>query len=146
MMHLQNTCTKVMIKPQSVSNNATTTGYCDTLGYDEAAVDFILDSQAGTTSSPTVMKLSESDTTDASNYSDITGFVGDATDGFVVPAVTSTVATIVRLNLDLRARKRYLKATFTPQDAANIHTVVATLGRAADSTIARSQMLKVVDG
>jgi hypothetical protein len=146
MMSLQNTCTKVMIKPQSLSNNATATGYIDTLGYDEAAVDFILDSQAGTTSSPTLMKLSEADTTDASNFSDISGLVGDATDGFVIQSVSSTVATIHRLNVDLRARKRYLRAHFTPQDAANICAVVATLGRAADSTVARSQMLKVVDG
>ena len=145
MMPLQNTATKVAIKPQSVTSGATASGYVDCLGYDEAAVDVVLDSQASTTSNPSVLKLSQSDITDATGFADITGFVGDATDGFVIPAA-GTAATIVRLNVDLRARKRYLRVQVSPDGATQMLSSVVTLGKAGDSTVARSEMSKVVDG
>jgi hypothetical protein len=145
MMPLQNTATKVAIKPQSVTSGATATGIVDTLGYEEAAVDVALDSQASTTSNPSVLKLQESISTDASNFADITAFVGDATDGFTIPPAGSA-ATIVRMNVDLRARKRYLRVVVSPDGAAQQLGSVVTLGKAKDSTIARGQMSGVVDG
>lgn len=146
MMPLQNTATKVAIKPQSVATNATAFGYVDTLGYDEAAVDVILDSAAATSSNPAVCKLSESDDTETTNFADITGFVGDATDGFTVPAADTANPQIVRLNVDLRARKRYLGVSLTSAGAAQQAAAVVTLGKAADSTTARAAMAEVVDG
>ena len=146
MMPLQNTATKVAIKPQSVTSGATASGYVDCLGYDEAAVDVVLDSQASTTSNPSVLKLSQSDITDATGFADITGFVGDATDGFVIPAAGGAAPTVVRLNVDLRARKRYLRVQVSPDGATQMLSSVVTLGKAGDSTVARSEMSKVVDG
>jgi hypothetical protein len=145
MMPLQNTATKVAIKPQSVTSGATATGIVDRLGYDEAAVDVILDSQASTTSNPSVLKLQDSISTDATNFADITGFVGDATNGFSIPAA-GTAATIVRLNVDLRARKRYLRVVVSPDGATQMLAAVVTLGKAKDSTIARAEMSGVKDG
>ncbi|MCR4338849.1 MAG: hypothetical protein NUW01_03065 [Gemmatimonadaceae bacterium] len=143
MMPLQNTCTKVIITPQSLSAAGTATEYVDTLGYDEAAIDFIMDSQAATTSNPAVLKLGEGDTSTAAT--DITAFVGDATDGYTIPA-TQTTPGVTRLNVDLRARKRYLALTVTVGDVACLVCAVGTFGKAADSTTARAGMAGVADG
>lgn len=145
MMPLQNTATKVAIKPQSVTSGATASGFVDTLGYDEAAVDVVLDSQASTTSNPSVLKLMQSDITDATGFANITGFVGDATDGFVIPPA-GTAVTVVRLNVDMRARKRYLRVDVSPDGATQLLGAVVTLGKANNSNVARAEMSKVVDG
>jgi hypothetical protein len=144
-MPLQNTATKVAIKPQSVTSGATAAGNVDTLGYEEAAVDVALDSQGSTTSSPSVLKLMESDDTETTNFANITGFVGDATDGFTIPPA-GAAPTIVRMNVDLRARKRYLRVVVSPDGATQLLGAVVTLGKAKDSSIARGQMSAVVDG
>lgn len=146
MMPLQNTATKVAIKPQSVTSGATAAGNVDTLGYEEAAVDVALDSQASTTSNPSVLKLMESDDTETTNFANITGFVGDATDGFTIPAAGGAAPTIVRMNVDLRGRKRYLRVVVSPDGATQLLGAVVTLGKAKDSSIARGQMSAVVDG
>jgi hypothetical protein len=145
MMPLQNTSTKVAIKPQSVTAGATASGYVDCLGYEEAAVSVLLDSQASTTSNPSVLKLAECDTTVTTSFVDIAAFTGDATDGFTIPAA-GTAATVVRLNVDLRKRKRYLKVFVSPEGATQVIAASVTLGKASDSTIARAEMSGVVDG
>lgn len=146
MMPLQNTCTKIAIKPTSAASASTTSGYVDCLGFSEAAVDVALDTQAATSSNPSVLKLSQSDVTDASAFADIAGFVGDATDGFVIPPADTANPQIVRLNVDMRARKRYLKVTISPAGATQLIGANITLAKAADSTVARGEMAKVVDG
>ena len=145
MMPLQNTATVVAIKPQSVTSGATASGIIDRLGFEEAAVDVILDSQGSTTSNPSVLKLQQSDITDATGFADITGFVGDATNGFTIPAA-GTAATIVRMNVDCRSRKRYLKVLVSPDGATQLLSAVATLGKAKTSSVARAAMSGVVDG
>jgi hypothetical protein len=143
MMPLQNTATKVAIKPQSLTAAGTASGWVDTLGYDEAAVDYVLDSVAATTSNAAALTLQDGETTTA--FTDITGFVGDATDGFTIPA-SQTTPGVTRMNVDLRSRKRYLNVLVTTGDVAALQCVVVTLGKAGDSTIARAQMAGVVDG
>jgi len=143
MMPLQNTATKVAIKPQSLTAAGTASGWVDTLGYDEAAVDYILDSVAATTSNAAALTLQEGETTTA--FTSITGFVGDATDGFTIPA-SQTTPSVTRMNVDLRARQRYLNVLVTTGDVAAIQCVVVTLGKAGNSTVARGQMAGVVDG
>lgn len=72
-----------------------------------------------------VLKVEESD--DNSTYSNVAGLLG-GTD-FTIPAVTSTATvSIVKLDVDTRAKKRYLKVTATP--AVSVNTVVkASLSR-----------------
>ena len=96
----------------------------------------LLDSAASTSNNPTTLKLSESDDTEATNFSDITGFEGDATDGFTIPAVSGTLPTVVDMNVDCRARKRYLKVTLTPGVATQIVGATAVLGKAKESPTA----------
>lgn len=136
MMPMQNSATLVAIKPQSVATNATATGQVDCRGYQDAAVDFVLDSQASTTSKPAVMKLQDSDTTDATNFADITDFVGGGAGGFTIPNAQAA-ANVQRLNVDLRRRKRYLRALFTAGDAAQIAAVVMTLAKPDNSITAK---------
>lgn len=137
MMPLQRTATFVAIKPQSVATNATATGQVDCLGYSEAAVDFILDSQASTTSKPAVMKLQDSDTTDATNFADITAFVGGGVGGFTIPNA-GAAANNQRIHVDLKRRKRWLRAVFTSGDAAQIMAVAVTLGNPENSVVAKA--------
>jgi len=146
MMPLQNTASKVIVAQASTATNATAAGYVDTLGFDEAAVDVFLNSAAATSSNPSVLRLMESDDTETTNFAAITGFTGDATDGFTIPAADTANAQIVRMNVDCRARKRYLRVEITPAGAAQVVGAQATLGKAGDSTVARAEMAAVQDG
>lgn len=146
MFPLQNTGAVAVIAPASTATNATASGNVDTLGYDEVKVCVLLDSAAAVTSNPSVLKLSESDDTVVTNFADVTGFVGDATDGFTVPAADTDDPQVVELNVDTRARKRYLKVSVTPAGAAQIVGAVAVLGKAEDSTSAGAEAAASVSG
>jgi hypothetical protein len=76
-----------------------------------------------------VMKVEEGDTT--SSYSAITALTGGGVGGFTIPAASSdTDATsIVKLDVDCKARKRYLKVSMTPGATATVG-IVACLSRA----------------
>lgn len=143
MMPLQNTCTKIIITPKSYSAAGTVEAYVDTLGYDECAIDVIMDSQAATTSNLAVLTIGEGDTSTANTA--IAALTGDGASGFTIPA-TQTTPGVTRINIDLRARKRYLTLTITAGDVAVLLAAVGTFGKAEDSTTARAAMAGVVDG
>lgn len=144
MFPLQNTKTVNVVAQTSTATNATTTGLVDTLGFDSVAVDSFLDSAAATSSNPATLKLQECDTSNGT-FADITGLVGDATDGFTIPAADTANAQIVRMNVDMRGRKRYLKWLCTPGGATQIVGATAVLGKAEDSSVARAAMAAVAD-
>lgn len=147
MMPLQNTATVVVVAATSLTSAGTAAGWIDTLGFDSVAVDFNVGVVTATGANPSVCALAESDTTASTTSAvAITGLTGDATDGFTIPAVNTSNPTIIRMNVDTRARKRFLYATFaagtgTPGAIA----ITATMGRADDSTRARALMSGVVD-
>jgi len=134
MFPLQNAGSVAVIAPASTATNATATGVIDTLGYEEVKVCVLLDSAASTSNNPVTLALTESD--DATTYAAIAAFTGDATDGFTIPNADTTNPQVVEMNVDARARKRYLKLTVTPGTAAQIVGAVAVLGKAKDSTVA----------
>ena len=144
MFPLQNAGSVAVIAPASTATNATASGTIDTLGYDEVKVCVLLDSAAATSSNPSVLKLDESD--DLTTYADITGFEGDATDGFTVPAADTANPQVVELNVDCRARKRYLRVQVTPAGAAQIVGAVAVLGKPDDMTLAQAKAAASVSG
>jgi hypothetical protein len=144
MFPLQNTATKNVIAQASTATNATASGVVDTLGFDEVAIDAFLDSAAATSSNPSVLKVQHCDTSDGT-FNDITGLVGDATDGFTVPAADTADPQIVRMNVDKRSRRRWLKVLITPAGAAQVVGATAVCGKAGDSTIARAAMAAVAD-
>jgi len=146
MMRLQNTATKVLIAAVSKSAASTATGYVDTLAMgSEVAIDVQMDSQASTTSNPSIFKLEECEDTSVSNAVAITGLTGDATDGFTIAAANSVTPYITRLNLKLGIRKRYLHLTISPTGTTGIIAAHATFGRLRETTLGRAKMQQVVD-
>ena len=132
------TKTVVAISPQSVTNAATVTGNIDTLGYDFAEINFILNGGNAATNNPSVLKVSESDDTVVTNFADVTGLVGDT--GFTIPNIGTDTATsvVVKMRVGTQDRKRYLKATISPI-TTEIVGVVANLGRAQDAPVTTTE-------
>ena len=131
MIHAQNNKPLAVLAPASVATNATATANIDTLGYDYATIDVLLDSSASTTNNPAVLQIAESDDTVVTNFATFTGSVGDT--DFTIPAVSATLPTVVRLNVDCRARKRYLRLSLTTAGAAMIVGATASLSRADEA-------------
>ena len=143
MIHAQTVGCSVMIAPQSVATNATATGHIDTKGADYLSVNFLLNSAAAASSNPAVLKLGESDDTVVTNFADISGAVGDT--DFTVPDADTSSAQIVRLNVALQGRKRYIMAYITTAGAAQICSAIGELSRADDSTVNRAKNAATVD-
>ena len=81
------------------------------LAYKEATVDVV-------SNKPTVLKLTEGETTvltDATAIVDFTGGTATSTSvGFVIATGNTSVTTITQFNVDLRGRKRYIFLTAVP--------------------------------
>jgi hypothetical protein len=112
----------------------------DTLGYDYVSLDVCQEpwANAGYTSQAafTVLKLEESDNN--SSYSNVTEFVGGGTGGFTIPTPTATAGdVVVRMDVDCRGKKRYLKLTATPYTTGTVYTV-ARLGKGNDGPVSAS--------
>jgi hypothetical protein len=112
----------------------------DRLGYEYVSLDVGQEpwANAGYTSQAafTVLKLSESD--DNSSYSDVTAFVGGGTGGFTIPTPTATAGdVVVRMDVDCRGKKRYLKVTATPYTTGTVYTI-ARLGKGNDGPVSAS--------
>jgi hypothetical protein len=112
----------------------------DRLGYEYVSLDVCQEpwANAGYTSQAafTVLKLSESDNN--SSYSDVTEFVGGGSGGFTIPTPTATAGdVVVRMDVDCRGMKRYLKVTATPYTTGNVYTV-ARLGKGNDGPVTAS--------
>ena len=88
---------------------------------------------AGTNSAVAVaLKLQQGDTT--SSYADVSGYVG-GTD-FTVPTPDDTNSTsVVRFNVDMRGKKRYLNVYATPNAASPVVSV-ARLGKPEEAPVA----------
>jgi hypothetical protein len=141
MIHSQNDKVVAAV-PASVGTSAVTLTV-DTLGYDHASVT-VLRAANASTAFASVLKVEHSD--DNSSYSDVAGLVG-GTD-FTIPTVsdTSSVA-VVKLDVDTKAKKRYLKVTATP--AVSVNTVVTarlSRGEVAPVTAAEAGCIGVVKG
>ena len=117
---MQPSNSKVIIGLQGITASAAGTATCsfDTLGYDAVSLCLIAGTSDGssTAENPTVLTLSETDDTNlaATNFTNISGCVGDT--DFTIPVMyTSTTNDYtVLFNVDLRARKRFLKLSVSP--------------------------------
>lgn len=131
MIRQQNTKKAVLIKQEAATNAATlTSDTLDTKGYDYVTLTLIGTTSNNATNNPSVLKVQEADTTDATNFADITAFVGDGTGGFTVPSspTSTTTAPFAELNINLIGRKRYLRALVSPVTTQTF-TLLAELGR-----------------
>lgn len=112
---------KVVASLPSAAATSTTSLVVDTLSWDYASFAVLRASNAATTFA-SVLKIEESD--DNSSYSNVSGLVG-GTD-FTIPAVADTASTaVVKLDVDCKSKKRYLKVSVQP--SASI--AVAVTGR-----------------
>lgn len=131
----------------STTAAATASGNIDRLGYDYVSIDVLLPTADVVSNKPTVLKISESDDTVVTNFANVSGFVG-GTD-FALPnavtAATSITTPYATLNIDCRARKRYLKLSVSPA-TTQVVNAVATLTRAEVTPATSSTALVVVNG
>jgi len=118
--------------PTAVGTSAVTLTI-DTLGYDYASVAVLRASNASTVFA-SVLKIEESD--DDSSYSAVAGMTG-GTD-FTIPTASTSVASIVKMDVATQSKKRYLKVTATP--AVSVNTVVtARLSRGENAPSSASE-------
>jgi len=128
MNRLESTKTVASLGTADTATNATFTHSIDTLGYDYASIDVVMEASTATTAAVALaLKLGQSDTNSA--FADITAFVGGGSGGFTIPTTSLTGASnIVRFNLDMRGKRRYLQVSATPV-AASVVCSVARLGK-----------------
>ena len=118
--------TKTVVGTPCTSQTTTATLTLDTLGYAYVSIDVIVDksSTAGHTANSilNVLTLGQGDMTSA---------VTTAVYTVAVPAASVAVtnqASVVRLDVDLRGKSRYLKVDATPVASLNTN-IVARLGK-----------------
>jgi len=138
----------------SVASGATATHTpIDTIGYDWATIDIMATTQAASTQAggPAVLKLQESDQTQASTFADVSGFRGGSAAAtnvdFVLGIGSTSLPNAYKMNVDLRARKRYLSVLFSPQTTQSVVSVV-NLGRPenAPASAIKAGVLNLVEG
>jgi hypothetical protein len=137
MIHAQNHKVVAELPTAAVGATATATLTIDTIGYDHASVTVIRASNASTVFA-NVVKVEESD--DNSSYSNVTALVGGGTGGFSIPAVSAagtSSAAVLKMDIDTRAKKRYLKVSYTPGASATV-AIVGRLGRGEESPVSAS--------
>lgn len=106
---------KTDAKISDITSSATHAHTIDTLGFSYASIDVAFEpvAAAGTNSAvANVLTLEHGDTT--SSYAAVTGFVAGTDYTIPTPANTSASA-VVRLNVNLEGKKRYLKVSVTPK-------------------------------
>ena len=135
MIHSQNHKVVAEVPAAAIGSTATATLTIDTIGYDHASVTVLRASNASTVFANAV-KVEESD--DNSSYSNVTALVGGGTGGFSIPAVSNTSASsVLKMDIDTKAKKRYLKVSYTPGASANV-AIVARLDRGEESPASAS--------
>jgi hypothetical protein len=136
MIHSQNHKVVAEVPSAAIGATATATLTIDTIGFDHASVTVLRASNASTVFA-SVIKVEESD--DNSAYTNVTALVGGGTGGFTIPAVSSTSATsILKMDIDTRAKKRYLKVSYTPGATATV-AITARLGRGEESPVSSTE-------
>lgn len=113
----------IAISQEETTNAATATGDIDTIGFNYLSIDVIASTSNAATNNPTVLKISESDDTVVTNFTDIPEFVGDGVSGFTIPDSATSGNWGVKINADLRARKRYLKVSVSPVTTQTITAI-----------------------
>jgi hypothetical protein len=133
MIHSQNDRVVAELPTAAVGATATANLTIDTIGYDYCSLTVLRASNAATTFA-NVLKVEESDSV-STNYSDVTALVAGGTGGFTVPAISvagTSSASVVKLDVDTKARKRYLKVSYTPGASATV-AITGRLSRAAET-------------
>ena len=145
MIHAQNERLVGDVSTAAVGATATATLTVDTLGYDVASFAVLRGNNASTVFA-NVLKIAESD--DNSAYTDVTALVGGGTGGFTMPTIAASAtasAAVVKLDVDTKARKRYLRLAYTPGVSVTC-SLSARLSRAENSPANASEAGACVNG
>ena len=146
MIHAQNERIVGDVSTAAVGATATATLTVDTLGYDVASFAVIRGNNASTVFA-NVLKIEESDLS-ASAYSDVTSLVGGGAGGFTMPTIAASAtanAAVVKLDVDTKARKRYLRLSYTPGVSVTC-SLSARLSRAENTPANASEAGACVNG
>ena len=132
----------------SVATNATTIGYLDTLGWDQADIFVTYSTNATTSACATVLSLKEgTNSTASTSIVAFTGGTATSTSvGFVIPAFKGTAEpTVIHFSVDLQKRERYLRVTSTSPAAGTVSAIaVLSRGEVMPGADAGSVAIKVV--
>ena len=137
MIHSQNHRVVAELPTAAVGATATASLTVDTIGYDYCSLTVLRASNAATTFA-NVLKVEESD--DNSSYGNVSALVAGGTGGFTVPAISvagTNSTSVVKLDIDTKARKRYLKVSYTPGASATV-AITGRLSRAAETPASAS--------
>lgn len=139
------------IASASVTNGATATAtVIDTVSASggrakHLSLDIVATTADVVSNKPQTLKLQHSDTTDATNFSDISGFIG-GTD-FTVPNADTSNPNMYKFNVNLQGKKRYLRAQYSPRTTqtifgvANLHWMDQ-----APVSAAKANVLALIEG
>jgi hypothetical protein len=128
MIHSANHKVVAELGTGTTASSGTATLTIDRLDYDQASISVLRASNSNTVFA-SILKVQESD--DNSTYTDVTALVGGGTGGFTIPAVPASgtsSTSVLKIDVDCRARKRYLKVLVTPATACNV-AIEARLAR-----------------
>lgn len=136
---IQNAARVILINNVSTTNAGTAAGFVDTLNYDYLSIAVTLPTADVVSDTPSVLRILETDATQpsaATNYATITGFVSgtDYTIPNAITSATSITLPFAVFNVDLIARKRYIRLEVSPR-TTQIITAEAVLTRAAQTPI-----------
>ena len=141
MIYAQATKKDVLIAAQAMTSPATVTANLDTVGAGYASVDINFGAELNANGVGPTISLLESDDTVATNFATITADLG---------AVTLTAEKLVRYDVDLRGRKRYLRLSVTTATATNdditfaANSILSRLGEAPSSTTEMGDVAVIV--
>ena len=149
---------KLLLDSVTGSGSATNAGTftsanIDLLGVDYVTIDISATTQSASTQagSPSVLKIQESDTTVVTSFADVVGFRGGSAIAtnvdFVVGVGKTSGFNSYKLNVDARARKRYLNVVISPTTTQTFS--VSSNGFRAEqspSTAAKANVLNLVEG
>lgn len=134
MIESQDTKIELLIRPTAatVATNATQKGYLDTLGWDYATI-IAMTRAAYATTTAAFAKCSLSEGTNSAAATAITAFTGgtatSSSVGYVIAAAdNSTEGAVIRFNVDLTKRERYLLLSLAPGVAGDV-SALAILSR-----------------
>jgi len=133
---------KVVASVPTAAGTSDVTLVIDTLAWDHASVTVLRAANASTVFA-SALKIQHSD--DGTAYSDVSGFVA-GTD-FTLGSADTANASIVKLDVNTLARKRYLKVLATPAvSVAMVATARLSRGENAPATASDAGVLNWVKG
>jgi hypothetical protein len=125
MIQNANTKTLLLLNTAAAATNATATASVDTRLFDFARITVF----QSTTSIPTVLKVEQADTTDASNF--VTCNATGGTDFTLAANSATSTNPLCVFDISTVGLKRYLRLSLTPATATAAVVAVCDLGRPA---------------